>query len=61
MRKIAFLFLLLLPFVNSCEVSGDPELLELMFEIKNQNEELRGELKSLQAKLPIPVSMRIHI
>ncbi len=50
MKKIVFLLLLLLPIVNSCEVSGDPELLELMLEIKNQNEELREELKSLQAK-----------
>lgn len=50
MKKIAFLLLFLLPFVNSCEISGDPDLLELMLEIKNQNNELSEELKSLQAK-----------
>lgn len=47
-EKIAFLLLFLLSFVNSCEVSGDPELLELMFEIKNQNKEVRDKLYSLQ-------------
>lgn len=50
MRKGFFLFLFFLPLLMNCEVSGDPEMLELMLEIKNQNEELLNEVKSLQVK-----------
>lgn len=50
MKKITLFLLLLFPIVNSCEISGDPELLELILEIKNQNEELKNELNSLHIK-----------
>ena len=39
-----------MPFLQNCEVSGDPEMLELMLQIKNQNEELLSEVKNLKTK-----------
>lgn len=50
MKKI-LVFLFLFPFVSGCEISGDPEVLELLLEIRNQNLELKEELHSLQAKM----------
>ncbi|MGM0944486.1 MAG: LamG-like jellyroll fold domain-containing protein [Bacteroidota bacterium] len=50
MRKRIILLLFLFPLFQNCEVTGDPEMLELLLEIKNQNEELLNEVKSLQSK-----------
>jgi peptidoglycan hydrolase CwlO-like protein len=50
MKKITFVLFLLFPLLQNCEVSGDPEMFELILQIKNQNEELLTEVKSLQSK-----------
>ncbi|MFC5193626.1 LamG-like jellyroll fold domain-containing protein [Algoriphagus aquatilis] len=49
MKKLLFLFLLITCSTQSCTVV-DTELLELVLEIKNQNQELLEEVKALQAK-----------
>lgn len=49
MKKVIFILLILLGSNIGCTVV-DTELLELVLEIKNQNEELLEEVKSLQAK-----------
>jgi len=49
MRKLYNLFAFIFLIIGSCTVV-DADLLELMQEIKNQNKELMGEIKSLQSK-----------
>ena len=50
MKKYIIALFLLLPLFQSCEVTGDPEMLELILKIANQNEELLSEVKNLQTK-----------
>ncbi|WP_296618241.1 hypothetical protein, partial [Marivirga sp.] len=50
MKKIFFFLLLILTF-QGCEVDGNPEMLELLIEIRNQNNELKEEIFKLQEKM----------
>lgn len=50
MKKLLFTLMFIVPILNGCNSNDDAELLNLLEEMKNQNEMMRQEIRTLQER-----------